>query len=63
MHIGSGWTQLTSTRANGERLALSARVTANVYDHLKVYRGSINPLGPIAMEVRTASDVTRFIVS
>ncbi len=60
MHIGGGWNSVNLYLDNGERIALRARTTAGRYDHLKVYRGSINPLGQHEMDVRTALDVARF---
>jgi hypothetical protein len=45
VHIGAGWNSVNLHLANGERIALRARTTRDVYDHLEVHRGSINPLG------------------
>jgi hypothetical protein len=60
VHIGGGWNSVNLYLANGERIALRARQTAGRYDHLRVHRGSIRPLGALAMEIRDARGVARF---
>ncbi len=60
VHFGKGWNSVSLYLENGERIALRARTTRGVYDHVNVHRGSVRPLGPIALEVRTARDVARF---
>ena len=60
VHFGKGWNSVSLYLANGERIAPRARQTAGAYDHVRVHRGSVRPLGPVEMEIRDAMDVTRF---
>jgi len=59
-HFGKGWNSVSLYLENGERVAIRARQTGKVYDHVNVYRGSIRPLGPVVLGIRTARDVARF---
>jgi hypothetical protein len=60
VHFGKGWNSVSLYLANGERVAIRARQTGKVYDHVDVHRGSVRPLGPVMLTIRTARDVARF---
>ena len=60
VHFGKGWNSVSLYLENGERVAIRARQTGKVYDHVNVHRGSIRPLGPVVLEIRTVRDVIRF---
>jgi Cu2+-containing amine oxidase len=60
VHFGKGWNSVSLYLENGERVAIRARQTGKVYDHVDVHRGSVRPLGPVVLVIRTARDVARF---
>jgi hypothetical protein len=60
VHFGQGWNSVSIYPEGNVPIALRARQTNGVYDHVRVHRGSVRPLGHIEMEIRGASDVARF---
>jgi hypothetical protein len=52
VHIGKGWNSVNLYLANGEKIALRARIS-------DVHRGSINPLGTREMQIRDGLGVER----
>jgi hypothetical protein len=60
VHFGKGWNSVSLYLENGERIAIRARQTGKVYDHVNVHRGSVRPLGPVVLEIRRVRDVARF---
>lgn len=59
LHVGSGWTSVHLTLANGEKVALRAMKTNRRYDHIEVRRGSFTPLGEMQFVVRDEQGVDR----
>jgi hypothetical protein len=60
VHLGKGWNSVNLYLASGDTIALRARQTRGRYDHIRVHRGSMRPLGPLEMEIRGPLDIERF---
>jgi hypothetical protein len=60
VHFGRGWNSVNIYPHDKEPIGLRARQTDGVYDRICVHRGSIRPIGPVAMEIKTIHDIARF---
>jgi hypothetical protein len=57
MHFGKGANGVNLYLDNGERFAFRGEpIAAGGYDHVRVHRGSIRPLGPVVLRLRKPED-------